>query len=132
MKASIFVINTENKVFEFNNTLKCTLNIGRRLNCKFYNENFNDIDVGYIASINTIYECYVLVHKSKSEKESHYIIQYILDKLKEKSDLQMEIQAIKKIKKDAIKPVLEMLKKQLHDDYFELKVSDILNTFQPS
>ncbi len=128
MKTSIFVKNTEGQIFEFDNTQKCTLNIANRFNyhtnrCEGIEEN----DIIYFSKMETM----ILVHKTKTEDEAHFIIKAIRQKLKEKSDRLMEIQAVKKIK-DLDFSIVEKLKKEIRDNYFEIKIEDILKNYKVS
>jgi hypothetical protein len=134
MKASIFVRNLENRIFEFDNTQECTLNCAIKLEINRYRgtkeyDAVKDFDVAYIASPNTMNEVLVVVHKADSEEEAHFIIQTIFKKIKEKSDLFMQRMAIKKIK-GLDDSVLEMIQKDIRDNYFELKIEDIIKEFK--
>lgn len=126
MKTSIFVRNIKGQIFEFDNTQKCTLNIANRFNyhtnrCEGIEEN----DVIYFSETETM----VLVHKAETEDEAHFIIKAIREKLKEKSDRLMEIQALKKIKGlDFL--IVEKLKKEVRDNYFEIKIENILKNYK--
>lgn len=128
MKTSILVRNTEGQLFEFDNTQKCSLNIAKRFNyhCKGV-EHIEENDIIYFNER----EIMILVHKSKTEEESHFIIKAIRQKLKEKSDKLMEIQVVKKIEGLHFS-IVENLKKELRDNYFEINIKDILKNYKVS
>lgn len=127
MKTSIFVRNDDGKIFEFDNTQKCSLNIAKRFNYHINRcEEIEENDIIYFSDMETM----ILVHKTKTEEEAHFIIKAIRQRLKEKSDLLMEIQAMKKIKDKSIDVTIEQWKKKIRDNYFEININDILKNYK--
>jgi hypothetical protein len=127
IKVSIFVRNTEDKLFEFDNTLQCSLNIANKFSWTIAKaDGIDEFDVIYFTKTDTM----IPVHKSKSEKEAHFVINAILQKLKEKDDLFQQRKAVKKINGIEETNLLESLERKIRNNYFEVKIEDILKDYR--
>jgi hypothetical protein len=127
LKVSIFVRNTEDKIFEFDNTLKCSLNIAKKFNYAIGKAcGVDELDVIYFTNTDTM----IPVHKSKTEKEAHFVINAILKKLVEKDDLFQQRKAIKKLEGDERTTLLETIERDIRNNYFEVRIVDILKDYR--
>lgn len=96
------------------------------MNYKKY-KNVNAFDIIYISEPKGMYRGLNLhvIHKSNNEEESRRILDYIFQKIKEKSDLLRQIQVLKKIN-GLNEELIENIKKNVRDNYFDIKIDDIL------
>lgn len=130
MKTSIYVRNTEDKLFEIFNTNDGILCLGKEKNhnligCKEQDLIYYAPKTRPLPNTNIYWE---VVHKSKSVEESITIKNFILQKLKEKSDLMMQRQAVKKINSDSVSLVIDNINREIRTDYFEIHIKDILGS----
>lgn len=130
MKTSIWVNNLDGEHFEVFNTSKAFLDIAINAEgfirlgcCERYDLIQYDITKPFPETT------LVIVHKGKNESEVNFILKYIQNKLYDKLQLQQQVQALKKIKSKEIDIVLENLRKDLHDNYFEINLVDIVSEF---
>lgn len=138
MKVSIFITNLEGSHFEISNTAKSVIDIGNSNVSKMYGflecTRCNDYDlIQYDVTPKAFIETTLkIIHKGNSEAETRFILEYIRNKIREKSDLMHEIQVLKKIKSKKIQYLINELKENIHKNYFEYRIEDILKEYRNS
>ncbi len=125
MRVEMFLINTENSKFIINNSAKHHLIIAEKvyenIGCNRFDILLNDENYfKYLPRFS-------VVHKSYVRAESEALIKAVYMKLNEKLQLLMQVQALKKIKDDEMLPIIERIKKQIRDEYFEVRINDLLD-----
>lgn len=129
MKVSIWVTNLEDKHFQYTNSVKTILETGKVFAGRGYCEE-NDLLI-YDATARPFKETTIkIVHKAKNPSEAEYIKLTIQERLNEKMHLRKQIQALKKIEDNEIQLLIDKLKKDLHDNYFEVNISKILEGYK--
>ncbi|WP_291566726.1 MULTISPECIES: hypothetical protein [unclassified Clostridium] len=138
MKVSIWIINLENKPFEVSNTAQSVIDIGNSVT----SENYGFLQFGYCKEHDLIqYDVtqkafnettLKVIHRGNSEDEIKFVLDFIKNKVHEKSDLMHEIQVLKKIKFKEIQPLIDEIKANVHKNYFQFKIADILKEYKVS
>lgn len=133
MKVSIWINNLKGQHFEITNSAKTVIDIGTSFNSEGFVRlgycDKNDLIV-YDTSVYAFAETTLqIIHKGKNEEESKFISEFIKKKIHEKSELMFQIQVLKKMKSKEIQPIIDEIKKNIHDNYFQFNISDILKEF---
>ncbi len=124
MKTSIFVTNLEGNHFELYNTSEYILDNGVKYS---HIGRCNDFDL--ICYHPKLFEKTLqIIHHGNSLEEVEYIKNHIYNKLYEKSQLLQQIGALKRIKDTSIDWVIEDIKQNIRNNYFEVNIRDILKT----
>jgi len=127
MKTEIF-IKVGGKIFIIDNTCEHNLDIfskSKQMPAYLITpedaENIKKYDILYIRCKHNHIRSISLLKKCADKKEAENIIKNIYAKLKEKTELQHQIQALKKCKPKP-KDILAELKKELKEKYFEIEI----------
>lgn len=138
MKVSIWIVNLGNEHFEVSNTAQSVIDIGNSTTSKRHGflqfgccgeYDLIQYDVTRRVFIETTLR---IIHKGSTEDEVKFIYNFIKSKIREKSDLMYEIQALKKIKSKEIQPLIDEIRANVHKNYFQFQIVDILKEYKVS
>lgn len=125
MKTSIWVRNLNDNLFELGNTAEHLFELG---NTFMHTGQCKEFDL-ICYSPHIIERTLRVIHEGSSKEETLYIIKFLNNKLYEKSQLLQQVGALKRMKNDSIKHVIEDVKKDIRNNYFEFSIKDILNNY---
>ena len=111
MKCEIYIRNTKGDLFIAENNPSNFLMIKKNI----LKIKHDKIILGLEESI---------IETFNNNENAKKVYQYLYQKMKEQKDLRLQIQAIKKIK-GLNESIIEKLKSELRNDYFEFKIIDI-------
>lgn len=116
-KNHIEVFNTVESIFETAESSKLNIEGLNNYDVILYNAKKNLLSVSDV----------MIIYKSDNKEHSEKIIKFIQNKLNEKSELLQELQALKKIKGVSMEQIISQLKKNLHDNFYEFKIKEIID-----
>lgn len=125
MRTSVWIKNTENKIFELSNTSKDFLELAaqhRLSSC-----NANDLIIYIPFPKPHVQSLWEVVHRSKDKEEAELIKDTVYKILVAKSQKLKQRQALKKMKDTAVTQLINDIDKDLRTHFFEIAIEDILN-----
>lgn len=125
LRASVWLRNREDKIFEIPNTSKIFLELAE--NHKILSCNASDLIIYIPFPKPFLQSHWEVVHRSKGKEEAELIKATVYKMLHVKSQKLKQRQVLKKMKNPAVTQLINDIDKDLRTLFFELSIDEILN-----